>query len=62
MIAWSIAAARASGCFHRIVISTDDAQIAAVARAHGAETPFVRLPELADGHTPTIPVITHAIQ
>lgn len=62
MIAWSIAAARDSGCFDRIVVSTDDPEIAAVARAHGAETPFVRPPELADDHTPTIPVIAHAIQ
>lgn len=62
MIAWSIAAARDSGCFDRIVVSTDDTEIAAVARAHGAETPFVRPPELADDHTPTIPVIAHAIQ
>lgn len=62
MIAWSIAAAQDSGCFDRIVVSTDDAEIAAVARAHGAETPFVRPPELADDHTPTIPVIAHAIQ
>ena len=62
MIAWSIAAARDSGCFDRIVVSTDDAEIAAVARAHGAETPFVRPLELADDHTPTIPVIAHAIQ
>lgn len=62
MLAWSIAAARDSGCFDRIVVSTDDAEIAAVARANGAETPFVRPPELADDHTPTIPVIAHAIQ
>ena len=62
MIAWSIAAARDSACFDHIVVSTDDAEIAAVARAYGAETPFTRPPELADDHTPTIPVIAHAIQ
>lgn len=61
MIAWSIAAAQQSGCFDRIIVSTDDAEIAQVAQAHGAEAPFVRPPELSDDHTGTIPVIAHAI-
>ena len=61
MIAWSIEAAQQSGCFDRIVVSTDDAEIAQVAKAHGAEAPFVRPPELSDDHTGTIPVIAHAI-
>ncbi|MEB3209502.1 MAG: pseudaminic acid cytidylyltransferase, partial [Synechococcus sp.] len=61
MIAWSIEAARQSGCFDRIIVSTDDAEIADVARAHGAEIPFMRPPELSDDHTGTIPVIAHAI-
>ena len=61
MIAWSIEAARLSGCFDRIVVSTDDAGIADVARAYGAEAPFMRPPELSDDHTGTIPVIAHAI-
>jgi N-acylneuraminate cytidylyltransferase len=62
MIAWSIEAAIQSGCFDRIIVSTDDAEIADVARAYGAEVPFVRPPELSDDHTGTIPVIAHAIQ
>jgi N-acylneuraminate cytidylyltransferase len=62
MIAWPIAAAQASGCFDRIVVSTDDHEIAQTARDAGAEVPFVRPPELADDHTPTIPVIAHAIE
>lgn len=62
MLAWSIDAARESGCFEHIVVSTDDAEIAETARALGAETPFTRPPELADDHTPTIPVIAHAVQ
>lgn len=62
MIAWSIEAARESGCFERIVVSTDDAEIAEVARAHGAEVPFVRPAELSDDHAGTIPVIAHAIE
>ncbi|MBB1472238.1 pseudaminic acid cytidylyltransferase [Luteimonas sp. MC1782] len=61
MIAWSIQSARLSGCFHRIIVSTDDAEIVEVARAHGAEVPFMRPPELSDDHTGTIPVIAHAI-
>lgn len=61
MIAWSIGAARASGIFDRIVVSTDDAEVAEIARAEGAEVPFLRPSELADDHTPTVPVIAHAI-
>jgi N-acylneuraminate cytidylyltransferase len=61
MIAWSIAAAVKSRCFDRIIVSTDDAEIAQVAQAYGAEAPFLRPPELSDDHTGTIPVIAHAI-
>lgn len=61
MIAWSIEAARLSGCFDRIIVSTDKAAIADVARANGAEVPFLRPLELSDDHTGTIPVIAHAI-
>ena len=61
IIARSIAAARASGCFDRVIVSTDDEAIADVALAHGAEVPFRRPPEIADDLTPTIPVIRHAI-
>jgi len=42
MIAWSIGAARQSGCFDRIMVSTDDQEIAAVADRFGAQVPFVR--------------------
>jgi N-acylneuraminate cytidylyltransferase len=61
MIAWSIRAAIESHCFDRIFVSTDDAEIAAVAIEHGAEVPFVRPANLSDDHTGTIPVIAHAI-
>lgn len=61
MIAWSIEAALASGCFDHIIVSTDDAEIADVARAHGAEVPFMRPSELSDDHTGTIPVVAHAV-
>lgn len=62
MIAWSIRAAIQSACFDRIIVSTDDAEIAQVAKEHGADVPFMRPPELSDDHTGTIPVIAHAIQ
>ena len=61
MVAWSIAAARASGCFDRVVVSTDDMEIAEVARMAGAETPFLRPQALAEDHTPTTAVVAHAI-
>jgi N-acylneuraminate cytidylyltransferase len=61
MIGWSIAAARATGVFDRIVVSTDDAEIATVARAEGAEVPFLRPADLSGDHTPTVPVIAHAV-
>ena len=61
MIAWSIRAAINSQCFDRIIVSTDDEEIAAVAKEHGAEVPFLRPANLSDDHTGTIPVIAHAI-
>lgn len=61
MIAYAIGAARACGLFDHVVVTTDDDEISEIARAHGAETPFTRPPELADDHTPTVPVIAHAI-
>ena len=62
MIAWSIDAALQSGCFDRVIVSTDDAEIADVAQAAGASVPFLRPPELSDDHTGTIPVVAHAVQ
>lgn len=62
MISYAIAAARAAGCFEHIIVSTDDAEIAAVARDHGAATPFLRDARLADDHTGTSAVIVDAIQ
>jgi pseudaminic acid cytidylyltransferase len=61
MIGWSIAAARAAEVFDRILVSTDDAEIAAIARAEGAEVPFLRPAALSDDHTPTVPVVAHAM-
>lgn len=62
IIAWSIEIALKSGCFDRVIVSTDDLEIAGVAQEYGAEVPFVRPPELSDDHIGTIPVIAHAIQ
>ncbi len=62
MIAWSIEAALASGCFERVVVSTDSPEIAEVAKAHGAELPFMRPAALSDDFTGTIPVIRHAAE
>ena len=62
MIAWSIEQAKASACFDRIIVSTDDAEIADVARAHGAEVPFMRPGKLSNDHAGTMPVIAHAVE
>lgn len=61
MIAWSIEAALQSGSFDRVVVSTDDAEIAEVARAWGAQVPFMRPAELSDDYTGTTAVIAHAV-
>lgn len=61
MIAWSIEAALQSSCFDQIVVSTDDAEIAEVARQYGAQVPFMRPIELADDHTGTTAVIAHGV-
>lgn len=61
MIAYSIRAALDSGLFARVIVSTDDAEIAEVARAYGAEVPFMRPAALADDHAGTVEVIQHAV-
>lgn len=62
MIAWSIEVAKASGLFDHIIVSTDDAEIAEVAKEWGAEVPFIRPPELSDDHASTDSVVLHAVQ
>jgi N-acylneuraminate cytidylyltransferase len=62
IIAWSIEAALASGCFDRVIVSTDDEEIAAVARQWGADVPFMRSAKLADDYAGTPPVIAHATE
>jgi N-acylneuraminate cytidylyltransferase len=62
LIAWSIAAAEQSLFVTRIVVSTDDEEIASVAREYGAGTPFLRPAELAQDHTTDLPVFEHALR
>lgn len=62
LIAYSIAAARQAETVTRVIVSTDDAEIAEVARAYGAETPFLRPPELAQDATTDLPVFEHALR
>lgn len=61
LIAYSIEAAIKSKLFDKIIVSTDDEEIATIAKSYGAEVPFMRPSELSDDFTPTIPVIAHAI-
>lgn len=62
MIAWSIEAAIKSGLFDRIIVSTDDEEIAEVAKQWGAEVPFLRPDELSNDYAGTTEVIAHATQ
>jgi N-acylneuraminate cytidylyltransferase len=62
LIAWSIAAAKQSSLVTRVIVSTDDEEIAAVAHAWGAETPFLRPDELAQDKTTDLPVFEHALK
>ena len=61
LIAWSIEAARAARELDRCIVSTDDEEIAAVARERGAEVPFLRPAEYARDDTPDLPVFQHAL-
>jgi pseudaminic acid cytidylyltransferase len=62
MIGYAIAAARDAGVFDRVVVSTDDDEIAAIAKEQGADVPFMRPPELSNDTAGTVPVIQHAMQ
>ncbi|GHG69417.1 pseudaminic acid cytidylyltransferase [Alishewanella longhuensis] len=61
MLAYPIQAALQSGIIDKVVVSTDDQEIAAIAQQYGAEVPFLREPELADDYTGTTAVIRDAI-
>ena len=62
LLAYSVAAARQASCVTRVVVSTDDEEIAAVGRAYGAEVPFLRPVELAQDQTQDLPVFQHALR
>jgi CMP-N-acetylneuraminic acid synthetase len=61
LIAYSIAAGLAAQTVTRVVVSTDDEQIAAISRSYGAETPFLRPAQYARDATPDLPVFQHAL-
>lgn len=61
MIAWTIEAALDSGLFDHVIVSTDDDEIADVAKSLGAEVPFLRPDSLSTDETATRPVVIHAI-
>lgn len=60
LIAYTIEQAQTWGKADRIVVSTDDAEIANVARSYGIDVPFMRPAVLADDRAPKVPVIRHA--
>jgi YrbI family 3-deoxy-D-manno-octulosonate 8-phosphate phosphatase len=62
LIAWSIAAAKQSELVTRVIVSTDDEEIAAVAREWGAETPFLRPAEFAQDQSTDLPLFEHALK
>lgn len=62
LIAWSVAVARASAAVDRVLCSTDCEEIAAVARAYGAEAPFLRPAALAADHSTDLDVFAHALE
>jgi len=62
IIAWSIETAQKSGLFDKVVVSTDNEEIANIAKQYGAEVPFMRPTELADDFSGTNAVVKQAIQ
>ena len=62
ILAYSIETALASSLFDHVIVSTDDDEIASIANHFGAETPFLRPPELSDDFTGTNAVVKNAIE
>jgi len=62
IIVWSIEVAKASALFDHIIVSTDDNEIAELAKKHGAEVPFIRPTELSDDYVGTGDVVMHAVE
>lgn len=61
IIAYPIAAALASGSFDKVMVSTDDAEIAKIAMEYGAQVPFLRSPATSDDHSPTAAVVREVL-
>ena len=61
LIAYSIAAARSASSINRVIVSTDDDEIASISREYGAETPFFRPDEYSRDETQDLPVFQHAL-
>ena len=62
LIAYSIAAGKAAETVSRVIVSTDDEEIAAISRRYGAETPFLRPAEFSQDQTPDLPVFQHTLE
>jgi len=62
LIAWTIETAKTSSAFDRIIVSTDDQEIAFIARQFGADVPFLRPQELSTDSATSIDVVLHLIQ
>jgi CMP-N,N'-diacetyllegionaminic acid synthase len=62
LIVWTIEAAIQSSCFNRVVVSTEDTEIADIAKSYGAEAPFQRPMELAGDQAKSIEVVIQALQ
>ena len=62
LIAYSIEVALSSKLFDHIIVSTDDEEIAKIAKKYGAEVPFLRPKELADDYTTSTEVVNHTIE
>lgn len=61
LIAWTVKTSLSCSSLQRIIVSTDDLEIANIAKEYGAEVPFLRPPELAKDDTPDFPVYQHTI-
>ena len=62
LIAYSIETAIKSNLFQRVIVSTDDEEIAIIAKKYGAEIPYLRPKELSDDFTGTADVVNHAVE
>ena len=61
LIAWTIEQAKDTRCIDRLIVSTDDEEIANISKGYGAEVPFMRPKELAEDDSPVSDVILHTM-